>query len=147
MLNINMEGSRAYAQHIQLYFHVFHSFSLNTRVSTHVLQRFFLNTNHQSLKCSRASRSTQIINSSSAPELPTHTNHQSLKCSRDSRSTQNISSMMCFRFDAQHKQGYIYISTIIGLRPIYKTNHHAHMQWGFRPDIYKNKISRQNHKQ
>ena len=39
-----MEGSRDYAQHFQiLYFHVFQSFSLNTNVSTHVLQSFFLN--------------------------------------------------------------------------------------------------------
>ena len=29
---------------------------------------------------------------------------------------------------------YIYI---IGLRPIYKTNHHVHMQWGLRPNISK----------
>ena len=37
MLNINMEGSMDFSQHIQLYFHVFQSFSLNTKVSTHVL--------------------------------------------------------------------------------------------------------------
>ena len=75
-----MEGSRAYAQHIQLSFHVFQSFLLNTKVSTHVLQSFSLNTNRQSLKCSK-----------------------------DPRSTQNISSIMCFRVHAQHKQAYTYI--------------------------------------
>ena len=80
MLNINMEGSRDYAQHIQLSFHVFQSFLLNTKLSNNVLQRFSLNTNHQSLKCSRAPRSTQ-----------------------------NISSIMCFRVHAQHKQEYTYI--------------------------------------
>ena len=36
MLNINMECSRAYAQHFQLYFHVFQSFMLNINVSTYV---------------------------------------------------------------------------------------------------------------
>ena len=55
MLNINIEGSRDYAQHIQLSFHVFHIFSLNTKVSTHVFQSFLLNTNHQSLKCFQSS--------------------------------------------------------------------------------------------
>ena len=49
MLHINMEGSIDYAQHIQLSFHVFQSFSLNTI--------------HQSLKCSRARRVTQNISS------------------------------------------------------------------------------------
>ena len=80
MLNINMEGSRAYAKHIQLSFHVFQSFTLNTKVSTRVLQSFSLNTIHQSLKCSGAPRSTQ-----------------------------NISSIMCFKVHAQHKQAYTYI--------------------------------------
>ena len=80
MLNINMEGSRAYSQHIQLSFHVFQSFSLNTKVSTHVLQSFLLNTIHQSLKCSKGPHSTK-----------------------------NISSIMCFRVHAQHKQSYTYI--------------------------------------
>ena len=79
MLNINMEGSRAYAQHIQLSFHVFQSFSLNTKVSTHVLQSFSLNTIHQSLKCSRAPHSTQ-----------------------------NILSFMCFRVHTQKKKHIIY---------------------------------------
>ena len=35
-----------------------------------------------------------------------------------------------------------YISSIIGLRPIYKTNNHFHMKWGLRPNIYKIKTSR-----
>ena len=34
-------------------------------------------------------------------------------------------------------QTSIYISSIIGLHPIYQTNHHVHMQWGFRPNIPK----------
>ena len=79
MLNINMERSRAYAQHIQLSFQVCQRFSLNTKVSTHVLQSFLLNIIHQSLKSSRAPHSTQ-----------------------------NIWSIMCFRVHAQHKQAYIY---------------------------------------
>ena len=67
-----------------------------------------------------------------------------LMCSRASCSTQNISSITCFRVHAQHKhfinhvlQGphptqniYTYISSTIGLHPIYKTNHHFYMQWG-----------------
>ena len=77
---------------------------------------------------------TQVLQSSSF-----NTKHQSLKFSRAPRSTQNISSIMCFRVHTQHKQAYI--SSIIGLRPIYKTNHHVHMQWGLRPNI-KNKTSR-----
>ena len=72
MININMEWSRAYAQHCQLYFHVFQRFMLNTKhLIDHVL------------------------------EVP---------CP-----TQNI---------------YIHISSTIGLRPIYKSNHHVHIQWG-----------------
>ena len=83
---------------------------------TQVIQSFPLNTNHRPLKCSRASRSTQIINHSSAPELPAQhkTSHQS--CA--SRSTSNTKKN-------------IYISTIIGLRLIYKTNHHVHVYLGF----------------
>ena len=39
MLNINMKCSRSYAQHFQLYFHVFQSFMLNTNnLIDHVLQ-------------------------------------------------------------------------------------------------------------
>ena len=55
-----MEGSRAYAQHFQLSFHVFQSFSLKKKVSTpaleiltqhkssitQVLQSFLLNKKH-----------------------------------------------------------------------------------------------------
>ena len=69
---------------------------------------------------------THVLQSSSL-----NTNHKSLVCSKASSSTQNISSVMCFRVHAQHKQAYIYIyiSSIIGLRPIYKTNHHVHMKW------------------
>ena len=81
MLNINMKGSRTYAQHFQiLSFHVFQSFSLNTKLSTRVLQSFSLNTIRESLKCSGAPRSTQ-----------------------------NISSVMCFKVHVQHKQAYTYI--------------------------------------
>ena len=74
MLNINMEGSKAYAQHIQLFFHVFQIFSLNTKVSTHVLQSFSLNTIHQSLKCSRVHAQhkqayTYIINNWLTPNI------------------------------------------------------------------------------
>ena len=46
MLNINMECFRSYAQHFQLYFHVFQSFMLNKNVSTHVLQSLSFNTKH-----------------------------------------------------------------------------------------------------
>ena len=97
MLNINIECSRAYAQHFQLYFHVFQSFMLNTNVSTHVLQSVSLNTKH-------------LIN---------HVLQG--RCA-----TQNISLIMCFRVHAQHNQHiYTYISSTIGLCPIYKTNHHG----------------------
>ena len=93
MLNINMECYRAYAQHFQLYFHVFHSFMLNKNVSTHVLHSLSLNTKHL------------IDHVLQGPHL-----------------TQNISSIMCFRVHAQHNQHiYTYISLTIGLRPIYKT--------------------------
>ena len=70
MLNIHMEGSKAYAQHFQLSFHLLQSFLFNTKVSNHVLHSSLLNKNHQSLMCSRAPRSTQIINHSCAPKLP-----------------------------------------------------------------------------
>ena len=129
---------------IQRYVLMCFRFSLSTQIMNHSSALELLaQHNHQSLKCSRASRLTQIINHSSAPELPTqhkssitqvlessslNTNHQSLNFSRASRSTQNISSIMCFRIQAQHKQAYI-SSSIIGLRTIYKTNHHVHMQW------------------
>ena len=68
-----------------------------------------------------------------------------LLCSGSFLSTQNISSIMCFKVHAQHKTFrqscalgsipnttniYIHISSIIGLRPLDKTNHHVHMQWG-----------------
>ena len=33
------------------------------------------------------------------------------------------------------KHIYTYISSTIGLCPIYKTNHHVHMQWGLWPNI------------
>ena len=75
MLNINMECSKAYAQHFQLYFHVFHSFTLNTNVSTHVIQSLSLNTKH-------------LIDHVLRGPCP----------------TQNISSIMCFRVHAQHNQ-------------------------------------------
>ena len=92
MLNINMECSRAYAQHFQLYFHVFQSFMLSTNVSTLVFQILLLNTKH----------------------LIDHV----LQGRRPAR---NISSIMCFRVHSQHNQHiYTYISSKIGLHPIYK---------------------------
>ena len=87
---------------------------------TKVLQSFPLNTNHQSLKCSRASHSTQNINHSSARELLAQ--HKTSHKSCASRSTPNTKK-------------HIYISSIIFLCPIYKTNRHVHMQWGLRPNI------------
>ena len=120
MLNINMEGIRDYAQHMQLSFHVFHIFSLNTKVSTRVLQIPSLNKNHQSL---------QVLHS-----FLLNTNHQSLKCSRTPCSRKTISSIMCFRVYAQHKQPYTYINNNWLTPNIYKTNHDVHMQWGLRPN-------------
>ena len=101
MLNINMESSRDYAQHFQLSFHVFQSFSPNTKVSTHVLQSSSLNTIHQSLKCSRPPRSTQ-------KHLVNHV----------------------LQVHAQHKEAYTYIINNKITPNIYKSNHHVHMQWG-----------------
>ena len=75
MLNINMELSRAYAQHFQLYFHVFQIFMLNTNVSTHVLQSLSLNTKH-------------LID----------------YVLQGPRPTKNISSIMCFRVHSQQNQ-------------------------------------------
>ena len=128
------EGFRAYAQHFQiLSFHVFHSFLLNTNVSTHVLQRSSLNT----------TLITQVLQSSLL-----NTKHYSPMCSRDPCSTQIITSIMCFKVHAQQKTSHqscasgstpnirsIYISSTIGLHPVYKANHHVHMQWGLRPNI------------
>ena len=87
---------------------------------TQVLQSSSLNTNHQSLKCSRASHSTQIINHSSVPKISTQ--HKTYHQSCASGSTPNTNKN-------------IHISSIIGLCPIYKTNHHVHMQWGLRLNI------------
>ena len=100
MLNINMEGSKAYAQHFQLSFHVFQSFSLNTKVSTHVLQSFSLITNNQSHKFSRAPRSTQTLITYVLQISSLNTKHQSPMFSKAPLSTQNISSIMCFRVHA-----------------------------------------------
>ena len=86
--------------------------------------------------CSIAYRSTQIINHSSAPDLLTQ--HKS-----------SITQVLqIFPLDTKHLinhvlQGphptqtsiYIYISSIIGLYPIYKTKNHVHMQWGLQPII------------
>ena len=119
MLNINIEGSRDYFQHFQLSFHVFQSFSLSTKVSTRAPEVLFQH-KHQSLMCSKASRSTQNINYSCAPEiLAQHkTSHQS-----------------CASGFIPNKNKDIYTSSIIGLHPIYKTNHHVHMQWDIWPNI------------
>ena len=68
-------GQGSNAQHFQLYFHVFHIFMLNANVSTHVLQSQSLNTKH-------------LIHHVLQGPCP----------------TQNISSIMCFRFHAQHNQ-------------------------------------------
>ena len=74
MLNINMECSRAYVQHFQLYFHVFHIFMFNTNVSTHVPQSLSLNKNNL------------IDHALQGP-----------------RPTQKISSIMCFKVHTQQK--------------------------------------------
>ena len=73
---------------------------------------------------------------SCAPEpLAQHkTSHRS--CASGSMHNTNISSIMCFKVHAQHKTYiYTYISSTLGLRPIYKKNNHVHMQWGLRPKI------------
>ena len=59
---------------------------------THVPQRSFLNTNHQSLMYSRAPCSTQINNHSFALELPTHhkTSHQSCSSGSTPNTNKNI---------------------------------------------------------
>ena len=81
MLNINLECSKAYAQHFKfLSFHVLQSFMLNTNINNHVLQSFLLNTN---------------IKYSCALELLAQ--HKT------------NSSIMCFRVHSQHKKIYIYI--------------------------------------
>ena len=82
MLNTNMECSRDYPQHFQLYFHVLHRFMLNKNVSTHLLQVLSLNT---------------------------MASHRS--CASGSTPNTNISSIMCFRVHAPHKT-YIYIYII-----------------------------------
>ena len=73
------------------------------------------NTSNYLFMCSRASCSTQIINHSSALEIPAQhkTSHQS--CA--------LGSM------PNKKHIYTYISLTIGLRPTYKTNNHVYMQW------------------
>ena len=87
---------------------------------THVLQSSSLNTNHQSLMCYRAPCSTQIINHSCARELLAQhkTCHQS-----------------CASWSTPNTNNHIHTSSIIGLCPIYKTNHHVHMQWVLQPNI------------
>ena len=116
MLNINMEGSRAYAQH--------QHGRLQGLCPTHpiifscVLE---LLAQHKGMYSrSRASRSTQIINHSSDPKL----------LSQDKTSRQSFSSR-----STPNTNKHIDISSIIGLCPICKTNHHVHMQWGLQPNI------------
>ena len=105
--------SKAYAQHQHgmlqslcpifpnYIFHVFQSFMLNTNVITHVLQSLLLNAKH-------------IIDHVLKSPHPTQTFHQ--PCALGSiPNTKHI---------------YTYISSTIGFRPTYKTNHHVHMQWG-----------------
>ena len=132
MLNINMEGSKAYAQHFQLSFHVFQSFLLNTKVSTHVLQSFF---------AQHKSSITQVLQCS-----PLNTNHQSLSSAPKLPAQHKTSRQSCASGSTPNTNKHIYISTIIDLRPIYKTNHHVHMHWGLRPNI-KRKHQYNNHNQ
>ena len=120
-ININMEGSRDYSQHIQLSFHVFQSFSLNKNVSTHVLQSFLLNTNYQSLMClellaQQESSITHVLQS-----FPLNTKHLINHVLQGPLLTHKI----------------IHKTYVTRLCPIYKTNHHVHMQWGPRPNIPK----------
>ena len=80
-----------------------------------------------------------------APVLMPNISNYIFMCSRALCSTKKILFIMCFRVHAQHKhfinhvlQGpcptktsiYTYISSTIGLHPIYKTNHHIYMQRG-----------------
>ena len=120
MLNINLEGFRDYAQHFQFIF------SCSSKI--HAQHKFFHNSCVPEI-LAQCNLNTYVLQS-----LSLNTYIQILMCSRYPCSTQNISSIMCFRVHAQHKQA-LYISSIIGLRPIYKTNHQVHMQWGIRPNI------------
>ena len=134
MLNIKLEGSRAYAQHFQF-------------LSFHVLQSFMLNINVSSLMCSIGSRSHKY-KYSCAPELLAQHKQQILMCSRASCSTQTsnthvpqssrstkISHQLCASKSTPITWNHIHKTYGIGLRPIYKKNHHVHMQWGLRPNI------------
>ena len=76
--------------------------------ASHSIQRYLV-------MCSRASRSTQIINHSSVPEL---------------LAQHKTSHKPCAPGSTPNTKKHIHISSIIGLHPIYKTNHHVHMQWG-----------------
>ena len=72
------------------------------------------------LMCYNASRSTLFINQSRVLELLTQ--HKTSCQSCTSRSTPITNK-------------HIHISSIIGLCPINKKNHHVHMQWGPCPNI------------
>ena len=85
--------------------HVFPSFLLNTNINTHVLHIFSLNTN---------------IKYSCAPELLAQhkTSHQ-----------------LCASGSMPNTWNHVHKTYAFGLRPIYKKNHHVHMQWGLRYNI------------
>ena len=91
MLSINMEGSRAYAKQFQFIFscvpevsaqhkclktHVPQRFSLNTNISTHVLQILFLNIKHQFIHVLQISslNTKHLINHVLQGPLPTQEN-------------------------------------------------------------------------
>ena len=88
MLNINMEGSRAYSQHFQIIFSCVLELHDQHKYKTHVFQSFSVNTN---------------INHSCAPELLTQhkTSHQS--CALGSMPNKNKHT-----YTHTHTHTYIY---------------------------------------
>ena len=89
---------------------------------------------NQILMCSRASRSTQTSNTHVLQSFSLNTNIK-YPCAPDLLAQHKTSHQLCDLGSTPNTWNHIYITFAIGLRPIYQTNHHVHVQWGIRPNI------------
>ena len=93
MLNINLEGSKYYSQHLQFIF--------SCASELHAQHKGFHNS------CVPELLAQHKYKHSCVRELLTQHKNQIPMCSRAPRSTQNISSITCFRVHTQHMKSYI----------------------------------------
>ena len=91
---------------------------------------------HQITHVLQSLRSTQTSNHSCALELVLNTNIKSLMCSRAHAQHKHLINYVLQGPRPTHEIIYMLNKTYgFGLRPIYQTNHHSHVQWGLMPNI------------